>query len=89
MVDSQQKLNNLTEKLKQREKRITTIAVAWKQAEIDLYKDLYAEFKDDLPKWNAELEKDTLLIRFKSPEVLFDQGEDNIKPKFVKILAAI
>ena len=34
--------------------RIREVAVAYTETRDSLYKDLYAEFKDDLPKWKAE-----------------------------------
>ena len=53
---------------------------------IRIYEALLGEFQTDLATWKAEIEKDTLLIRFKSPEVLFAQGSSQLKPRFKKIL---
>lgn len=50
-----------------------------------LYEDLHAEFASDLPRWGAELDHD-MTIRFKEPDVLFDTGSDNLKPRFEAIL---
>jgi len=61
------------------------IAILYEQTRDDLYNDLNNEFKDDLPKWGAELDKN-LIIRFKEPDVLFDTGKDVLKPKFEEIL---
>ena len=52
----------------------------------DLYKELYQEFKYDLPKWNAHIDKKTLIISFNEPEILFEKGKDNLKPLFQNIL---
>ncbi len=49
-----------------------------------LYRDLLEEFKDDLPRWKAELDPD-LTIRFVEPSVLFDSGKADIKPEFARI----
>ena len=51
-----------------------------------IYLSLYEEFKDDLPKWDAELDDKTLTIRFKEPDVLFGVGSAFLTPKFQKIL---
>lgn len=51
-----------------------------------IYLSLYEEFKDDLPKWDAELDEKTLTIRFKEPDVLFDVGSAFLTLKFQKIL---
>ena len=52
----------------------------------DLYLALETEFKEDLPKWNAVLDNETLSVRFREPEVLFDQGKANVKSDFKRIL---
>ena len=46
-----------------------------------IYSSLYEEFKDDLPKWNAELDEKTLTVRFKEPDVLFGVGSDFLTPR--------
>lgn len=58
----------------------------YKNVRQDLYQDLSDEFKGDLSKWGAELNKDTLSIRFKEPSVLFDEGKSDLKPRFTEIL---
>ncbi|MHB8544331.1 MAG: OmpA/MotB family protein [Leptospirales bacterium] len=65
--------------------KIKQIAIRYDQLHTDLYIDLQKEFKNDLPKWGAELHKD-LSVRFKEPDVLFDTGSDRLKPKFMNIL---
>ena len=37
-------------------------------------------------KWNAEIEKETLSIRFLSPEILFESGKADLTPKFQEVL---
>lgn len=66
--------------------RIEQIAVTWNVTQESLYEDLYREFKNDLPKWQAVLDRDTLSIRFQEPSVLFSQGEDALALGFKKIL---
>ena len=65
---------------------IKEIARTWQENETAIYEALWEEFSDDLPRWNAEISKDTLLIRFKAPEVLFDRGQATIRPLFAAIL---
>ena len=67
-------------------KKIEEIVVTWKDGESQLLAALEKEFEEDLPRWQAELERETLTIRFKAPEVLFERGRDIIKPKFKIIL---
>ena len=52
----------------------------------ELYMELYREFRYDLPKWQAEIDKKTLIISFHEPEILFEKGKDVIKPLFSEIL---
>lgn len=72
--------------LTQQQDRISEIAISWQEAELNIYEALVAEFKEDLPKWNAEIEQDTLLIRFKAPDVLFAEGRSNLREEFQGIL---
>ena len=66
--------------------KIKAIAVAYIQMQLDLYDDLDAEFKEDLKRWNADLDDKTLTIRFKEPDVLFKPGSMDVRLKFEKIL---
>ncbi len=67
--------------------QIREIVVAWNDSELEIYDALEREFKDDLPKWHAELDPETLAVRFKAPDVLFDSGTANLKPEFEEILS--
>ena len=67
--------------------KIKQIAVAYTQLQDDLYRDLQAEFKEDLPVWNATIDKATLSIKFEAPEVLFGVGSARLRNKFRTILA--
>lgn len=61
------------------------IAERYKELQIELYQDLYKEFKDSLSVWHAEIDSN-LVFRFKEPDVLFDGGSDKVKLVFAKIL---
>ncbi len=66
--------------------RIEQIAITWDQTQEALYKKLFLEFQDDLPKWQATIDRDTLSIRFQEPSVLFAQGKDSLEQGFKNIL---
>tara|TARA_X000000950_G_C13915180_1_gene660681 strand:- start:3264 stop:3992 length:729 start_codon:yes stop_codon:yes gene_type:complete len=70
----------------QRSRNVTEVVNEWQDNEVRIYNALTKEFKNDLVRWNAEIEKETLLIRFNSPEVLFQQGEAKLQEKFKVIL---
>jgi outer membrane protein OmpA-like peptidoglycan-associated protein len=61
------------------------VAVLYDQVRLELYSELMQEFSKDLPVWHAELTQD-LVFRFKDPEILFNTGKDDLKPKFQDIL---
>ena len=65
---------------------IEKIAVTYNRLQDSLYEDLKHEFRDDLPKWSAEINRETLSITFKEPDVLFDEGEAVLKEDFRNIL---
>lgn len=66
--------------------KIKDIAVAYQQNQVAIFDALNAEFKNDLPKWGASIDKETLSFQFDSPEVLFDSGKSTLKVEFKEIL---
>jgi outer membrane protein OmpA-like peptidoglycan-associated protein len=66
--------------------RIKNVAIAYSEIKDALFEDLNREFRNDLPKWNAQLLKSDLTIRFSEPEVLFATGSSELKPEFQRIL---
>lgn len=65
---------------------IKEIAVAYKDTQVAIYNDLNNEFKDDLPRWNAAIERNTLEFTFNNPEVLFRSGSPELNAQFQAIL---
>jgi chemotaxis protein MotB len=66
-------------------KAVQNMAVTYQNYYVELHQSLENEFQQDLSRWNAEILSDTT-IRFKEPDVLFDQGSKEIKTRFQKIL---
>ncbi|MCX7074896.1 MAG: OmpA family protein [Methylococcales bacterium] len=66
--------------------QLVEIAVTYEKTKVAIYEQLQVEFKDDLKKWNAEIDKQSLAFRFQEPDVLFSVGEAGIKDKFKVIL---
>lgn len=67
--------------------KIKEVAVTYSETQVAIFEALEAEFSEDLDQWDAEIQRDTLEFRFKSPEVLFDIGSTDLKPKFKQILS--
>lgn len=70
----------------QSKKRITDIVVTYNNTQVSLYENLMEEFKEDLPRWGASIDQQTLSISFFEPEILFKSGEAAITPRFKEIL---
>jgi outer membrane protein OmpA-like peptidoglycan-associated protein len=68
------------------QKRIKKVAVAYQETQVSLYNKLMIEFKDDLPRWKASIDKDTLSVQFLEPEVLFRSGSAEVNKSFKMIL---
>lgn len=66
--------------------KIKDVAVAYQQNQVAIFDALNAEFENDLSKWEASIDKETLSFQFDSPEVLFDSGESTLKAEFKEIL---
>lgn len=62
------------------------ITEKYKNMQNELYLDLSEEFGSDLEKWQAEIDPDTLSIRFTSDKVLFDSYKSNLKTEYKVIL---
>jgi outer membrane protein OmpA-like peptidoglycan-associated protein len=67
--------------------QLVEVAVTYEKTKDSIYQQLNIEFKNDLPLWNAEIDRENLAVRFKEPEVLFNVGEAELKDKFKVILA--
>ncbi len=68
------------------QKKIKKVAVAYQETQVTLYQSLMDEFKKDLPQWKAEIDKETLSIQFKEPEILFKTGSAEITIAFKEVL---
>jgi len=74
------------EETRRRAEEIQKIAQMYNRLKVELFDDLFREFRSDLEKWNAVLDRETLSVRFQEPDVLFGRGEAGIKPSFQAIL---
>ena len=66
---------------------IEKIVIAYDDNQNQIYKALMNEFKNDLKKWDASIEKQSLTFTFQSPDVLFAQGSPALQPKYKEILS--
>lgn len=66
---------------------ISKIATFYEGTQGGIYWDLCEEICHKLPAWGAELDSTTLTVRFSEPDVLFENGEAVLKPRFEEILS--
>jgi outer membrane protein OmpA-like peptidoglycan-associated protein len=72
-------------KIIEAQNKVREIATRYTDLRGQLYDELSAEFKDDLPKWRASIKPD-LTVRFEEPSVQFDTGAAAVKESFKSTL---
>lgn len=65
---------------------VVDIVTTFKETQVAIYDGLTHEFADDLVRWNAEIDAETLEFKFKSPDVLFAINAIEVQPEFQEIL---
>ena len=70
----------------EKNEQIREIAQTFMESETQIYDALRDEFSEDLEIWDAELDRDSLTVRFRSPKVLFGINEAKLTPQFERIL---
>jgi len=65
---------------------VKDIVNAYNKNKRDIYEDLVVAFGDKAKEWNMRIDEEDGTISFEEPDVLFDEGDDNVKPKFQAIL---
>ncbi|EJL6845345.1 hypothetical protein VCSRO7_2709 [Vibrio cholerae] len=70
---------------KERDK-IKEVAVAYQENQVAIYDALMLEFNDDLKRWNAHIDEETLTFTFKAPEVLFSGGSSELSKGYQQLL---
>jgi outer membrane protein OmpA-like peptidoglycan-associated protein len=71
--------------VEQKNEEIERVVVLYEDLREELYKDLYAEFEQDLPRWGAQLDED-LRLRFTNTDLLFELGESSLRNEFAAII---
>lgn len=64
---------------------IEQVILLYEDLREELYQDLLVEFDQDLPRWGAEL-SDDLRLRFTNTELLFEEGDSQLRTEFSTIL---
>ncbi|PSV28002.1 MULTISPECIES: OmpA family protein [Photobacterium] len=66
--------------------KIKEVAETYQKTQQAIYISLLDEFEQDLIKWGAEIDRDTLSVNFTAPDVLFANGKSNLTQQFQNIL---
>lgn len=67
--------------------KMREVAITYQQSQVDIYNALVKEFEDDLERWEAEIDQDTLTFTFQSPDVLFESGQITLSQRYQELLA--
>lgn len=65
---------------------MTELAEDYKKVKMSIYEELFKEFESDLNQWNAYIDQETLSIKFREPDIFFEQGSSDLNYKFKEIL---
>jgi len=65
---------------------IKEIAMAYRDTQVSLHGDLQTEFAADLGNWKAEIDAQTLEVRFLDPDMLFESGRADVRAPFRSVL---
>lgn len=77
---------NTAENYRIEKQNVTEIASKFQMTKVAIYQDLLKEFKDELTLWNAVIDRQTLSVRFKEPDIFFKTGDKQLNDNFKKIL---
>ena len=86
LTEQRDKIAEQNDLLTEQTESVDNIVTVWKDLEEAIYQALLEEFRDDLPRWQAEIERETLTIRFLAPRIFFEQDSAELKPRFEMIL---
>ncbi|WP_293720543.1 OmpA family protein [uncultured Cetobacterium sp.] len=65
---------------------MTDLAEEYRKIKISIYQELFKEFQSDLNEWNAYIDEETLSIKFREPDIFFQQGSSELNDGFKNIL---
>ncbi|MDD1793155.1 OmpA family protein [Enterovibrio sp. ZSDZ42] len=67
--------------------KIKEVAVTYEKTQEAIYLALVREFSEDLEKWGAEIDRNSLSLNFTAPDVLFANGKSDLTNTFELILS--
>ena len=67
--------------------KIKDVAVAYQQNQVAIYDALVEEFENDLSRWNAVIDDESLTFTFQSPDVLFARGDSDLNGRYKELLS--
>lgn len=66
--------------------KVKDVAVAYQENQVAIYDSLIDEFSNDLTRWDAKIDEQTLTFTFNSQDVLFESGSSELNPVYQEIL---
>lgn len=66
--------------------KIKEVAVTFQEDQVAIYEALIDEFENDIERWNAEIDRETLTFTFNSPDVLFLNNQKRVSYRYKQLL---
>ena len=86
VTEQSQTLVDQSEQLSRQNEQISEIITEWEDYRSLIYSELVKEFGSSLVDWEAEIDEETLSVRFNNPTLLFAAGRADISAEFDLIL---
>lgn len=67
--------------------KVQEVAVAYQENQVAIYDALMTEFADDVTRWDAVIDQDSLTFTFQSPDVLFAEGKIALNREYKQLLS--
>ena len=79
-------VKTVADELKRKNADVSDLTEAYTDNRKEIYKALNEKFADRFEEWSAELDEDTLTLRFTDPAILFESGSAELTSRFKRIL---
>ena len=67
--------------------KVRQVAISYRDNQMSIYQSLVKEFEQDLQRWGAQIEQDTLTISFQTGDTMFETGSSELSLPYQAILA--
>lgn len=79
-------VKSVADELKKKNTDVSDLTDAYTDNRKEIHDALNERFADRFEEWSAELDQETLTLRFTDPAILFEPGSSELTPRFERIL---